>query len=163
MADLLGMDQPRRRIVGMMTGLDIRYDLGEGHPLVGRRMPDLDVETAAGPTRVFTLLHTARPLILNFGAPGAFDVTPWADRVRVVEATHDGVWELPVVGEVAALPGVVIRPDGYVAWVGDLEDPELPGVLETWFGPAAPLSSLRGPHAARRRLVSSERPWGRQG
>ena len=129
MTELLGMDEPRRRIAAMLSGLDIHYDLGEGHPLLGRRMPDLDLHTADGPTRVFALLHDARPVLLNLGAPGGFDIAPWADRVRLVDATHDGVWELPVLGEVAAPPAVLIRPDGHVAWAGDLTDPELPRAL----------------------------------
>ena len=134
MLELLSMDEPRRRIAAMISGLDIHYDLGEGHPLLGRRMPDLDLHTADGPTRVFTLLHDARPVLLNLGEPGGFDIAPWADRVRLVDATHDGVWELPVLGEVAAPPAVLIRPDGHVAWAGDLTDPELPQALATWFG-----------------------------
>ena len=138
MAELLGMDEPRRRIAAMLSGLDIHYDLGEGHPLLGRRMPDLDLHTADGPTRVFTLLHDARPVLLNLGEPGGFDISPWADRVRLVDAKHDGVWELPVIGEIAAPPAVLIRPDGHVAWAGDLTDPELPRALATWFGAATP-------------------------
>jgi len=136
MTELLGMDEPRRRIAGMISGLDIHYDLGDGHPLLGRRMPDLDVHTADGPTRVFTLLHDARPVLLNLGAPGGFDISPWADRVRMVDASHHGVWELPVLGDIAAPPAVLIRPDGHVAWAGDVTDPELPEALATWFGPA---------------------------
>jgi 2-polyprenyl-6-methoxyphenol hydroxylase-like FAD-dependent oxidoreductase len=138
MTDLLSMDEPRRRIAGMLSGLDIHYDLGAGHPLLGRRMPDLDLQTADGPTRVFTLLHDARPALLNLGEPGAFDISPWANRVRLVDARHDGVWELPVLGVVAAPPAVLIRPDGYVAWAGDLTDPALPRALATWFGAATP-------------------------
>jgi 3-(3-hydroxy-phenyl)propionate hydroxylase len=138
MSDLLSMDEPRRRIAGMLSALDIHYDLGEGDPLLGRRMPDLDLQTADGPTRVFTLLHDARPVLLNLGAPGGFDLAPWADRVRLVDARYDGTWELPVVGEVAAPPAVLIRPDGHVAWAGDLTDPELPRALGTWFGAATP-------------------------
>ena len=120
MSELLGMDEPRRRFAAMMSGLDIHYDLGEGHPLLGRRMPDLDLVTANGPLRVFTLLHDARPVLLNFGEPGGFDITPWADRVQLVDAKYVGVWELPVLGAVPAPTAVLIRPDGYVAWVGDL-------------------------------------------
>ena len=134
--DVLGMDEPRKRIAAMMSGLDVHYDLGEGHPLLGRRMPDLDVRTADGPVRVFTLLHDARPLLLDLGGPGGFDVSAWAHRVRLVEATYDGAWELPVIGEVPAPAAVLVRPDGYVAWVGDLTDPDLPRALTTWFGPA---------------------------
>jgi 3-(3-hydroxy-phenyl)propionate hydroxylase len=134
MTELLSMDEPRRRTAGMLSGLDVHYDLGEGHPLLGRRMPDLDLETAGVPTRVFTLLHDARPVLLNLGEPGSFDIAPWANRVQFVEAAHDGVWELPVIGQVAAPPAVLIRPDGHVAWVGDLGDPALPRALTTWCG-----------------------------
>ena len=137
MAELLRMDEPRRHVAAMISGLDIHYELGEGHPLIGRRMPDLDLRTTTGPTRVFTLLHGARPVLLNFGEPGGFDLSPWADRVRSVDARHDGAWELPVLGEVAAPPAVLIRPDGHVAWAGDLPDRELPRALATWFGAPA--------------------------
>jgi len=135
MSELLSMEEPRKRIAAMMAGLDIQYDLGEGHPLLGRRMPDLDLVTANGPLRVFTLLHDARPVLLNLGEPGGFDITPWADRVQVIDATYGGLWELPVLGAVTAPPAVLIRPDGYVAWVGDLTHPGLPDALTTWFGP----------------------------
>ena len=132
--ELLGMDQPRKRVVGMVSGLDVPYDLGEGHPLLGRRMPDLDLQTADGPTNVFALLHEARPVLLNLGAPGGFDIAPWADRVRWVDADHAGVWDLPVLGEVPAPPAVLIRPDGHVAWAGELTESKLPTALTTWFG-----------------------------
>ena len=138
MTELLSMDEPRKRVAGMLSGLDIRYDLGEGHPLVGRRVPDLDLETADGPTRVFTLLRDARPVMLNLGEPGGFDNSRWGSRVQLVDATHDGAWELPVVGEVPSPAAVLIRPDGYVAWAGDLQDPKLPEALATWFGAATP-------------------------
>jgi hypothetical protein len=138
MAELLGMDEPRKHIAAMLSALDIHYDLGEGHPLLGRRMPDLDLNTDDGPTRVFTLLHDARPVLLNLGEPGGFDISPWAARVRSVDAKHAGVWELPVLGEIAAPAAVLIRPDGHVAWAGDLTDPELPRALTTWFGAADP-------------------------
>ena len=134
--DLLSMDEPRRRIAGMISGLDIRYDFGEGHPLLGWRIPDLDLHSADGPTRVFTLLHNARPVLLNLGEPGGFDISSWKGRVRLVEARYEGPWELPVLGEIAAPPAVLIRPDGHVAWVGDLTDPGLPQSLAIWFGPA---------------------------
>jgi 3-(3-hydroxy-phenyl)propionate hydroxylase len=137
MTELLGMDEPRRRVAAMLSGLDIHYDLGQGHPLLGRRMPDLDLHPSDGPTRLFTMLHDARGVLLNLGAPGGFDVAAW-DRVRMVDAGHDGRWELPVLGEVAAPPAVLIRPDGHVAWAGDLSDPALPRALATWFGMAAP-------------------------
>jgi hypothetical protein len=116
MSELLKMDEPRKRYAAMMSGLDIRYDLGTGHPLLGRRMPDLDLVTESGPRRVFTLLHDARPVLLNLGEPGALDIAPWADRVERVDARYAGVWELPVLGAVAAPTAVLIRPDGQVAW-----------------------------------------------
>jgi 3-(3-hydroxy-phenyl)propionate hydroxylase len=134
--ELLGMDEPRRRIAAMLSGLDIHYDLGGGHPLVGRRMPDLDLRTAAGPTRVFALLHEARPVLLELGAPGGVDPSPWADRVRAIQASQDGALELPLLGEVPAPSAVLIRPDGHVAWAGDVADPALPRAVSDWFGPA---------------------------
>jgi 2-polyprenyl-6-methoxyphenol hydroxylase-like FAD-dependent oxidoreductase len=134
-SELFGMDEPRRRFAAMMSGLDIHYDLGEGHPLVGRRIPDLDLVTDNGPLRVFTLLHDARPVLLNLGEPGGFDITPWADRVRLIDAKYDGVWELPALGAVTAPTAVLIRPDGHVAWVGDRRPLGLPDALTTWFGP----------------------------
>jgi 2-polyprenyl-6-methoxyphenol hydroxylase-like FAD-dependent oxidoreductase len=134
-SELLSMDEPRRRFAGMMSGLDVHYDLGEGHPLLGRRMPDLDLVTADGPRRVFTLLHEARPVLLDLDGPGGFDLTPWRNRVQLIDATYGGVWELPVLGAVPAPAAVLIRPDGYVAWVGDTNDPGLADALTTWFGP----------------------------
>jgi 2-polyprenyl-6-methoxyphenol hydroxylase-like FAD-dependent oxidoreductase len=136
-SELLSMDEPRQRFAGMMSGLDIHYDLGEGHPLLGRRMPDLDLDTTGGPRRVFTLLHAARPVLLNLGEPGGFDdVAPWAERVELIDAKYVGTWELPVLGVVAAPAAVLIRPDGHVAWVGDHPTHEgLPDALTTWFGP----------------------------
>jgi 2-polyprenyl-6-methoxyphenol hydroxylase-like FAD-dependent oxidoreductase len=136
-AELLSMDEPRLRFAAMMSGLGVHYDLGERHPLLGRRMPDLDLVTADGPLRVFTLLHDARPLLLNFGVPGALDITPWADRVQSIDADYAGEWELPALGTVTAPAAVVVRPDGYVAWVGDGTDLGLADALTTWFGPPA--------------------------
>ena len=133
-SELAIMDEPRKRLAGIISGLDIHYDLGEGHPLLGRRMPDLDLVTADGPLRVFTLLHDAKPVLLNLGEPGGFDITPWADRVQLIDAEYVGPWELPVLGAVTAPTAVLIRPDGYVAWVGDGTDTGLRDALTTWFG-----------------------------
>jgi hypothetical protein len=135
-SELLKMDEPRKQYAAMMTGLDIHYNLGEGHPLLGRRMPDLDLVTADGPLRVFTLLHNALPVLLNLGEPGSFRITPWADRVRVIDAEYTGPWELPALGTVTAPTAVLIRPDGYVAWVGDLTQLGLNDALTIWFGPS---------------------------
>jgi 3-(3-hydroxy-phenyl)propionate hydroxylase len=136
--ELLKMDEPRKRYAGMMSGLDIHYDLGTGHPLLGRRMPDLDVVGADGPRRVFSLLHAARPVLLNLAEPGVLDSAPWGDRVQRVDARYAGAWELPVLGTVAAPAAVLIRPDGYVAWVGDGTDQGLRDALTAWFGPPTP-------------------------
>jgi 2-polyprenyl-6-methoxyphenol hydroxylase-like FAD-dependent oxidoreductase len=136
-SELLSMDEPRIRFAAMMSGLDVHYDLGEGHPLLGRRMPDLELVTASGPLRVFTLLHDARPVLLDLGEPGGFDITPWADRVQLIDATYVGTWELPAIGTVAAPTAVLVRPDGYVAWVGDPTQPGLADALTAWFGPPA--------------------------
>jgi 2-polyprenyl-6-methoxyphenol hydroxylase-like FAD-dependent oxidoreductase len=136
-SDLLSMDEPRKRYAAMMSGLDIHYDLGKGHPMLGRRMPDLDLVTAEGPRRVFTLLHEAQPVLLNLGEPGGLDITPWADRVQLVDAAFGGTWELPALGDVPAPAAVLVRPDGYVAWVGDGTDVGLEDALTRWFGPPA--------------------------
>ena len=131
--EMLSTDGARKQVAAMISGLDVQYDLGEGHPLLGRRMPDLDIQTDDGPTRVFELLHDARPVLINLGEAGGFDVAPWTDRVRLLEAKHTGTWELPVIGDVPAPQAVLIRPDGYVAWTGELGDPELGDALTRWF------------------------------
>jgi 2-polyprenyl-6-methoxyphenol hydroxylase-like FAD-dependent oxidoreductase len=136
-SELLSMDEPRTRFAAMMAGLDIRYELGDGHPLLGRRMPDLDLVTADGPLRVFALLHDARPVLLNLGEPGGVDITPWTDRVQPIDAEYAGEWELPVLGAVTAPTAVLIRPDGYVGWVGGGSDLGLADALTTWVGPPA--------------------------
>ncbi len=136
-SEFLKMDEPHKRYAAMMTGLDIRYDFGEGHPLLGRRMPDLDLATVNGPLRVFTLLHHARPVFLNLGEPGGFDIAPWADRVQLIDAEYAGPWELPAIGTVTAPIAILIRPDGYVAWVGYLTQVGLTDALTSWFGPPA--------------------------
>jgi 3-(3-hydroxy-phenyl)propionate hydroxylase len=133
-AELLAMEEPRASMAAELSGLGIHYDLGSGHPLLGRRMPDLDLVTPEGPTRVFTLLHEARPVLLNLGASG-IDPSAWASRVKLVTATYDGVWELPAIGLVEAPQAVLIRPDGHVAWTGDRAGAGLTEALATWFGP----------------------------
>lgn len=133
-SEMLSMDEPRRKFAAMMSGLDIHYDLGEGHPLLGRRMPDLDLATRDGARRVYTLLHNARPVLLNLGEPDTIDIMHFADRVQLIDAKYDGAWELPVFGAVDAPTGVLIRPDGYVAWVGQGTRDGLVDALTLWFG-----------------------------
>jgi 3-(3-hydroxy-phenyl)propionate hydroxylase len=135
-SELASLDEPRKRLAGITSGLDIHYDLGEGHPLLGRRMPDLDLVSADGPLRVFELLHGAKPVLLNLAEPEGFDITAWADRVLLVDAEYAGEWELPVLGAVTAPTAALIRPDGYVAWIGERTYLGLPEALSTWFGPA---------------------------
>jgi 2-polyprenyl-6-methoxyphenol hydroxylase-like FAD-dependent oxidoreductase len=160
-SELLSMDEPRKRFAARMSGLDIRYDLGHSpvndrHPILGRRMPDLDLVTTDGPLRVFTLLHRGCPVLINFGKPGSFDITPWANRVqlldaRLVNAKDVGAWELPALGAVPAPTAVLIRPDGHVAWAGDEDEAYagLPDALTTWFGPP-----VGGPPEPRHRSLS---------
>ena len=133
-SEIVHMDEPRRYLCGIVSGLDIHYDLGEGHPLLGRRMPDLDIVTADGPSRVYELLHDARPVLLDLAESGGFDDAAWPDRVRLIEASYAGEWELPVLGVVPAPAAVLIRPDGYVAWVGEGTDSGLRDALRAWFG-----------------------------
>jgi 3-(3-hydroxy-phenyl)propionate hydroxylase len=149
MTDLLVMDQPRHHLAAMLTGLDICYDdvrCSGTHPLVGRRIPDLALVTADGPTRITELLHEARPVVLNFAGPGAFDAVGCRHRVAVVDARCDDEWVLPVIGQVAAPPAVLIRPDGHVAWVGHPTDADLDDALTTWCGHHGCLSAEGSRH-----------------
>lgn len=131
-AELLGTEAGRKLMGGQMSGLDIHYDLGEGHPLLGRRMPDLDLIVHDRPTRVFNLLHAARPVLLSFGPPPDADLAPWIDRIQLISASTNGPWDLPVIGPVPAPTAVLIRPDGHVAWVGTGNSDGLAEVLATW-------------------------------
>jgi 3-(3-hydroxy-phenyl)propionate hydroxylase len=137
MSELLTMDEPRRRFGGMMSGLDIRYDVGDGHPLLGRRMPDLDLIIDDASQPVFTLLHAGRGVLLEFDRRAGLDAAAWTGRVRHVDAEYVGGWELPVLGRVGAPAAVLVRPDGYVAWVGDGTGAGLVEALTRWFGAPA--------------------------
>ena len=144
LTELLKLEEPRKQYAAMMSGLGVHYDLGPGHALLGRRMPDLDLVDEGGTRRVFSLLHDARPLLLNLDRTSALDIAPWANRVRRFDARYTGAWELPVLGVVAAPSAVLIRPDGYVAWVGTGTDEGLFQALSTWFGPANPPHAVPG-------------------
>jgi len=133
--ELVAMDEPRRHVVGIISGLDVRYDLGEGHPLLGRRVPDLDLQVDGQLVRVHSLLHAARPVLVNLGPAGSVDLGRWSGRVQLVDAEYAGAWELPVVGAVDAPAAVLVRPDGHVAWVGDGTTEGLQEALVRWFGP----------------------------
>lgn len=130
----LDMDTLRKQVAAEMSGLGIRYDLGGAHPLVGHRMPDLELVTPDGPVRVFTYLKRARPVLLNLGASGDIDITPWSDRVTLIDATYDGPWELPALGLIIAPAAVLVRPDGHVAWAGNGTQEGLRDAMATWFG-----------------------------
>ena len=139
LSDLLSIDAARVKLAGLHLGLDVRYEAEDGrHPLLGRRMPDLDLTSADGPLRVFTLLHDAHAALLNLGEPGSVPLGSWGDRVRLVDAFYEGAWERPVIGAVEAPAAVLIRPDGHVAWVGDGTHAGLEEALTRWFGPPAP-------------------------
>ena len=137
---LAQIDEARIELAGITSGLDVHYDLGEGHPLLGRRMPDLDLLMSdGGAIRVYELMREGRPLLINLGRSGTVDLGDWTARVSLIEARYDGAWELPVLGVVEAPAAVLVRPDGYVAWV------EAPGstaglieALNTWFGEPPP-------------------------
>ncbi len=138
-AELLTDAGPRERLAALLTGLDVMLDLGDGHPLLGRRVPDLDLVTADGPCRVFELLHEARPVLLDLGGPGApegaADAGGWEGRVRHVRARFEQEWVLPVLGRVPAPTGVLVRPDGHVAWVGEgTTTAGLADAMAAWFG-----------------------------
>ena len=134
MAELLALNEPKRWMTAENSELAIRYDFGEGHPLLGRRIPDLDL---AGGGRVYEHLRDAMPVVFNFGTPGSIDIASWLDRVGLFDAAYDGTWELPDVGPVSAPRAVLVRPDGHVAWVGEGTDAGLTDALGKWFGQPA--------------------------
>jgi 3-(3-hydroxy-phenyl)propionate hydroxylase len=138
MGELLALDEPRRHVVAMVTGLDIAYDLGGEHPLVGRRMPDVDLQLSDGTTtRVAELLHDAAPLLLDLRATGAPPVPAGVADLKVVAAAATGPWQLPLLGDVPAPDAVLVRSDGHVAWVGSPDDASLQGAVDRWFGSAS--------------------------
>ncbi|MBS1893601.1 MAG: FAD-dependent monooxygenase [Actinobacteria bacterium] len=131
------MEEPRKHLGALASGLGVRYDLGDDHPLLGRRMPDLDLITDDGPTTVYELMRRARPLLLNLGKPGALEIDGWTDRVNLIDARCEESWDLPAIGEVDSPAAVLIRPDGHAAWVGERDDADLIRSLAKWFGARA--------------------------
>jgi len=116
-------------VADLLAGSDVRYTEHD-HPLVGRFVPDLDLVTDDGPTRLAELLRTARPLLLDLGHGGLGAAAQgWRDRVDVVTATTAD----------PAPTGLLVRPDGYIAWAAsDCRPTGLAGALRTWFGPPHP-------------------------
>ncbi|MEU6329987.1 rifampin monooxygenase [Streptomyces sp. NPDC047049] len=117
---LMDFEEVNRYVTGMITAVGVRYDVGEGHELLGRRLRDVQLKQG----RLYELMHGGRGLLLD--RTGRLSVAGWADRVdHVVDASD----ELDV-------PAVLLRPDGHVAWVGD-EQQDLLRRLPRWFGAAA--------------------------
>jgi 2-polyprenyl-6-methoxyphenol hydroxylase-like FAD-dependent oxidoreductase len=136
LSGILALDEPRRRIGAMLSGLDPRYELGAGHPLLGRRMPDLDFMTAEGGVRVSNLLHRARPVVIDFAGADRPAIDPWREKVSFIAATAaTEAWEIPAVGRVPACTALLVRPDGIVGWVEDANDQALTDALTLWAGP----------------------------
>jgi 3-(3-hydroxy-phenyl)propionate hydroxylase len=149
-AELLAMDEPRKQFGAMMSGLDIHYGPDALNPLVGRRVPDIDIATAHGKARLYTLLREARPVLLNFDEPRRFDLGPWADRVRMVDSNSATTWDIPVIGPIAPPGAVLVRPDGHAAWVEHATDQSLLDALEQWFGkPASGIDAVSSLEATR--------------
>ncbi len=134
-AELLELDQARKHLAGMISGLDVHYGADDDHPIVGRRVPDVELDTADGSTRMYELLHRAEPLYIELGptAPGSA-TTEVPDRIRRISATYDRVWELPLLGQVDPPTALLVRPDGHVAWAGSGSDIGLRAALHAWFG-----------------------------
>lgn len=117
---LMDFEEVNRYVTGMITAVDVRYDFGEGHDLLGRRMRDVQLKRG----RLYELMHEGRGLLLD--RTGRLSVDGWADRVdHVVDDAED-----------LDVPAVLLRPDGHVAWAGE-DQRELLGGLARWFGAAA--------------------------
>ncbi len=134
--ELVNVADARRKVTAEMSGLGVHYPLGEGHPLIGRRMPDLELEARDGKLRAYSLLHHGQAALINFDESDGLDITGWSDRVRRVDARYPGPWELPALGNVPAPAAMLVRPDGHVAWIGDSTRAGLTDALTTWFGAA---------------------------
>jgi hypothetical protein len=119
-SDLMDFDEVNRYLIEKITAIGVRYDFGEGHRLLGRRLRDVGLKRG----RLYALMHGGRGLLLD--QTGRLSVAGWADRVdHVVDVSE----ELDV-------PAALLRPDGHVAWVGE-DQQDLLSHLSTWFGAAA--------------------------
>ncbi|MGD3110238.1 FAD-dependent monooxygenase [Streptomyces sp. YGL11-2] len=149
-AELIAYDDVKRHLAGVVSGLDVRYDMGEGsHPLLGRRLPPRRLATAAGPTSTTALLHTAQGVLLDLtDDPGTRAAAAgWKDRVLTVTGTPAE----PVMGDaLVGTAAVLVRPDGHVAWTGT-DAGGLTEALHRWFGPPAAYGAPPRPAAARAR------------
>jgi 2-polyprenyl-6-methoxyphenol hydroxylase-like FAD-dependent oxidoreductase len=121
--ELLQKPQVREYMANLLAGSDVRYDVGDAHPMSGRLVPELVLDDGR---RVAELLHDARPVLIDAsGGPFAAIAAGWADRVDLVTAS---IMDSPIAG-------ILLRPDGYVAWATDsAEGPGLAAALERWFG-----------------------------
>ena len=131
-ATLVSIDAANDTLGMMIAALDLKYPVDGGHPLLGRRVPDLDLKTADGTVRLYELLHQGRPVLLDFDGGLGDALRGWTDRVDAVRPTGD--WSIPAVGDIPASAALLVRPDGYVAWLPGTSV-ELRTALETWFGP----------------------------
>lgn len=136
LAELLEFDSVRRYLAAMISGLDVRYDVGPGRdPLLGMRVPPAELRTGSGPTSTFRLLRAARGVLIDLSDASrwATVATPWTDRVRPVAARASGD------GPLRGLAAMLLRPDGHVVWTDtDGTDPET--ALRRWFGDPRPVS-----------------------
>ncbi|QNE21424.1 hypothetical protein F1D05_30245 [Kribbella qitaiheensis] len=135
-AALLQADGANETLGTMISALDLKYPIGDEHPLLGRRVPDLDLKTIDGTVRLYELLHPGRPILLDFGAGLGSGLEGWTDRVDHIEAIRPtDRWAIPAVGDIQASMALLIRPDGHVAWLPEATT-ELHTALTTWFGPS---------------------------
>lgn len=127
LTDLLRLPAANHAVTGMISGLDVRYALaGKPHPLLGARMPDLDLDTTTGPVRLSALQHDGRGILLDRTGRLAATARPWSTRIRYVAAQ---------VAEPDA-DALLIRPDGHVCWTAADDDPT--DALTYWFGAPNP-------------------------